>query len=143
MYPIVLIVDDDSDFRSLLEELLEEEGYHAVGAANGEEAIRVLDSLRPDVILVDLIMPVVNGWSLFATIEARSELRDVPVVFLSAVPQMAPAGGALVLKKPLDLPALLTLLDALRPDPCSSRIPIQDGRRVAAGYRTSGSRRRD
>jgi CheY-like chemotaxis protein len=142
MHPIVLVVDDDADFRCLLGELLHEEGYHIVEAANGEEAIEVLDSLRPDVILADLVMPVVNGWSLFATIESRPELRDTPVVFLSALPQMAPAGGSLVLKKPLDLPNLLALLNALRPDPTSSTIPIQTAHRTRPGYRLNTSRRR-
>jgi CheY-like chemotaxis protein len=133
--PIVLIVDDDSDFRSVLGEVLREEGYRIVEATNGEEAIQVLESLTPDLILVDLIMPVVNGWSLFAKIQSRKELRDVPVAFLSAVPQMAPGGGSLVLKKPLDLPALLTLLDAVRPAPSSNEIPLKTAPRSLPGYR--------
>src|ERR1700733_9065245 len=109
--PIVLVVDDDSDFRSMLGEILQDEGCHVVEAADGEEALRVLESLVPDIVLVDLVMPVMNGWALFAAIEARPELRDARIVFLSGVPQMAPPGGLLVLKKPLDLPALMALLD--------------------------------
>jgi CheY-like chemotaxis protein len=85
---IVLIVDDEDEFRSALAEVLREEGHLVVEAANGGEAIRVLESLKPDIILLDLIMPVVNGWSVYATVRQRSELRDVPVAFLSAVPQM-------------------------------------------------------
>jgi CheY-like chemotaxis protein len=141
--PIVLIVDDDSDFRSILAEVLREEGYRIVEATNGEEAIHVLDSLTPDLILADLIMPVVNGWSLFARIQARPELRDVPVAFLSAVPQMAPGGGSLVLKKPLDLPSLLTLLDAVRPEPRSNEIPLKAAPRTAAAYRLRDPKRRN
>ena len=56
--PIVLIVDDDADFRSILGEVLREEGYRIVEATNGEEAIQVLDSLTPDLILADLIMQI-------------------------------------------------------------------------------------
>jgi len=123
--PIVLIVDDDTDFRSTLSEVLRDEGARIVEASNGREAIQVLDSLTPDLILVDLIMPILNGWSLFAVIQTRPELRDVPVAFLSAVPQMAPRGGSLVLKKPLDLQALLTLLDAVRPKTCSSDVTLK------------------
>ncbi len=134
-HPIVLIVDDDADFRGVLAEVLREEGYRTVEATNGEEATHVLDSLTPDLILADLIMPVVNGWSLFARIQARPELKEVPVAFLSAVPQMAPGGGSLVLKKPLDLPALLTLLDAVRPEPLSNEIPLKAVPRSAPGYR--------
>jgi CheY-like chemotaxis protein len=111
--PTILIVDDDADFRCALGEVLQEEGHHIVEAANGQEAIQLLDSLTPDLILVDLMMPVLNGWSLLAAIWERPQLREVPIAVLSAVPQMAPGGASLVLKKPLDLPALLALLKAL------------------------------
>jgi two-component system, OmpR family, response regulator len=111
--PIALIVDDDADFRSALAEILQSEDCHVVEAANGEEAITILDSVTPDVILVDLIMPVMSGWSLFDVIARREELRDVPVVFMSGAPQAAPEGGSLVLKKPFDLPTLLGLLRAV------------------------------
>ncbi len=140
--PLALIVDDDPDFRNVLCELLEDEGFRTTAAANGTEALEVLDSVTPDVILIDLIMPVMNGWSLFAHIDARPELNAVPIVFLSAVPQMAPAGGSLILKKPLDLPALLTLLDALRPAPTSGEMRIQASPRTAPDYRLVTSRRK-
>ena len=132
--PIVLIVDDDSDFRGVLAEVLRDEGYRTLEATDGEQAIQVLDSLTPDLILADLIMPKINGWSLFAKIQARPELHDVPIAFLSAVPQMAPGGGSLVLKKPLDLPALLTLLDAVRPAPTSHEIPLKSVPRTQPGH---------
>jgi CheY-like chemotaxis protein len=139
--PIVLIVDDDADFRVVLGDLLRDEGYRIVEAANGEEALRVLDSLKPDVIVIDLIMPVVNGWALFAAIERRRELRGVPLVFLSAVPKTAPGGGWLVLQKPLKLHSLLTLLTALRHEPDSSK-SSQAGRARAAEPRERQATRR-
>src|ERR1700722_20234482 len=138
--PIALLVDDDADFRSVLGEVLEGEGYWIVEAANGREAIRVLNSLRPDVILIDLLMPVINGWSLFAAIEDRPELRTVPVVFLSALPHMAPGGGSLILKKPLDLPALMKLLDALGPGSSPSEMRLKAAPRTAPAYRLRGGR---
>jgi CheY-like chemotaxis protein len=138
--PIALLVDDDADFRSVLGEVLEGEGYWIVEAANGREAIRVLNSLRPDVILIDLLMPVMNGWSLFAAIEDRPELRTVPVVFLSALPHMAPGGGSLILKKPLDLPALMKLLDALGPGSSPSEMRLKAAPRTAPAYRLRGGR---
>ena len=140
--PIVLIVDDDADFRGVLADLLRDEGYRTVDAANGQEALCVLDSLKPDVMVIDLIMPVVNGWTLFAAIEKRRELQDVPLVFLSAVPQMSPGGGSLVLRKPLNLHSLLTLLNALRPMPPSSEIRLKSARRTAPEYRLDGCKDR-
>jgi CheY-like chemotaxis protein len=138
----VLIVDDDPDFRRVLSDVLQDEGYTVVDAANGQEALQVLDTLIPDVIVLDLIMPVLNGWSLFAEIEARPELRNVPIVFLSGVPQMAPGGGSLVLKKPLDLDHLLRLLDALRPVPPSSEIRLKGAPRTIPVYRLRSSKGR-
>jgi two-component system OmpR family response regulator len=138
--PIALIVDDDTDFRSVLGEVLADEGYRIIEAANGDEAMTVLDSLKPDVILIDLLMPIVNGWSLFALIEERHELRSVPVVFLSAVAHMAPGGGSLVLKKPLDLPELLKLLDALRSSETSSEMRLKAWPRTTPSYRLRDSR---
>jgi CheY-like chemotaxis protein len=128
--PIAFIVDDDDDFREVLREVLHEEGYDVVEASNGAEAIAVLDTVTPDVMLIDLLMPVMNGWALFATVEGRPDLRSVPVVFLSAVPQMAPPGGSLILKKPLDLPGLTTLLNALRRAPASGEIAIKSAPRL-------------
>jgi CheY-like chemotaxis protein len=141
-HPIALIVDDDEDFRVALAEILRDDGCHVVEAANGQDAISVLDAVTPDVIVVDLIMPVMNGWALFAAIEARPELRSVPVAFMSGVPQMAPGGASLILKKPFDLPTLLTLLDAVGHGPASSEIRLKAQSRTAGGYRSNTVPRR-
>jgi CheY-like chemotaxis protein len=122
--PIALLVDDDDEFRSLFADVLREEGYEVFEAANGVEALSRLAVVTPDVIVVDLVMPVMNGWALHATLRKRPELHSIPVVFLSALGSMAPPGGAMVVTKPLDLPRLTTLLDALRPQGLSGNIPI-------------------
>jgi CheY-like chemotaxis protein len=122
---IALLVDDDNDFRSLFSEVLREEGYGVVEASNGVEAMAVLDELTPDVLLIDLVMPTMNGWALFRRLQQRSELRTVPVVFLSAMPQLAPVGGAMTVSKPLTLQNLTALLEALRPARTSSEIPLK------------------
>jgi CheY-like chemotaxis protein len=114
--PIALIVDDETDFRTLLGEVLREEGYVVVDAADGAHALQILDCLIPDVMILDLLMPVMDGWELYAVVERRSELASVPVVFLSAVSQQAPESGSLIVKKPLDLRGLTALLKAIHPD---------------------------
>jgi CheY-like chemotaxis protein len=139
--PIVLLVDDDSDFRSVLGEILRDEGCHVEEAADGEEALHMLESIVPDLLMVDLMMPVLNGWSLFAAIEGRPELRDVTVVFLTGVPQMAPAGGSLVLKKPLDLPALMALLDTVRAESPRSEMRLKAAPRSYPAYRAYHAKR--
>jgi CheY-like chemotaxis protein len=113
--PVVLIVDDDADFRTVMTEVLRDEGCAVVEAEDGQAALHVLDVLTPDVIFVDLMMPTMNGWSLYAELQERPELDAVQIVVLSAAPRMAPVGAPLVLKKPLDLPNLIRLVEALRP----------------------------
>jgi two-component system response regulator (stage 0 sporulation protein F) len=117
--PIALIVDDETDFRSLLGEVLRADGYVVVDAPDGAQALHILDCVIPDVMILDLRMPIMSGWELYSAVEGRPELRDVPVVFLSAVPQSAPDGGALIVRKPFDLRRLGTLLKALHPAPRS------------------------
>ena len=139
--PLAFLVDDDNDFRTLFGEVLREEGYQVIEAANGMEAMALLDSHTPDVMLIDLAMPVMNGWALFAALERRPELRSVPVVFLSAMPHMAPGGGSLVIGKPLNVTSLTTLLAALRPNSPSGEVPLKTSPRIAPVYDLRPSRR--
>jgi DNA-binding response OmpR family regulator len=78
----VLVVDDDVDVRSLVSELLTRAGYSVSQAPNGREALRLLYDQRPDLIVLDVSMPELDGW---ATLERIRELSDVPVVMLSAL----------------------------------------------------------
>jgi DNA-binding response OmpR family regulator len=78
----VLVVDDDADVRSLVSELLARAGYAVSQAPNGREALRLLYDQRPDLIVLDVSMPELDGW---ATLERIRELSDVPVVMLSAL----------------------------------------------------------
>lgn len=82
----ILVVEDDEDNRDILRTLLTLRGYGVVEAADGQRAVEVALAARPDLILMDLRMPVMNGLSAARAIRQRPEphLRDVPVVALSA-----------------------------------------------------------
>lgn len=80
----VLVVDDDPNTLELLEEYLHLDGYRAVGACNGDEALRVLQAGRIDLILLDIQMPKRDGFATLGEIQKRSEWRDIPVIFLSS-----------------------------------------------------------
>jgi CheY-like chemotaxis protein len=81
----ILIVDDDTDLRRALTELLEEEGYVVEGAADGRDALAKLqDGLRPALILLDLMMPGMNGWDFRKAQLDDPELRALPVVVVTA-----------------------------------------------------------
>jgi len=80
----VLVVDDDADNRDFLVELLTSEGYEVAAASDGIKALEEARAMRPDVILLDLIMPVMNGWE-FRDVQLRDPgLASVPVVIVSA-----------------------------------------------------------
>jgi CheY-like chemotaxis protein len=82
----VLVVDDDLSVRTALKELFETEGYEVVLAANGRAALNHLrGGLRPCVILLDLMMPIMDGWDFRAEQLASEDLRDIPVFILTAV----------------------------------------------------------
>jgi DNA-binding response OmpR family regulator len=77
----VLVVDDDPDIRGLVKELLERQGYGVSEAANGKDALRSLYATPPDVVLLDVSMPELDGWQ---TLERIRDLSDVPVAMLTA-----------------------------------------------------------
>jgi CheY-like chemotaxis protein len=122
----ILIVDDDTDFREALRQVLEEEGCAVQEAADGKIALAVLQSdAPPQLILLDLEMPVMNGWDLYAALQKDPALATIPVAVLSAVAPMRPAGSMHVLNKPIDLPNLLGLLHAIEaPDEPSSVVRL-------------------
>jgi DNA-binding response OmpR family regulator len=78
----VLVVDDDADVRTLVGELLTRAGYRISEAPDGRAALRVLYDERPDLVLLDVSMPELDGWG---TLERIREVSDVPVVMLSAL----------------------------------------------------------
>ena len=77
----VLVVDDDADIRGLVRELLERQGYDVTEAANGRDGLRALYASPPDVVLLDVSMPELDGWETLARIR---DLSDVPVAMLTA-----------------------------------------------------------
>jgi CheY-like chemotaxis protein len=82
--PSVLIVEDDRDTREALREILESEGFPVLEAEHGQQALARLEDVRPGVILLDLIMPVMNGWELYAALKSSSAHQSIPVVVTSA-----------------------------------------------------------
>jgi CheY-like chemotaxis protein len=81
----VLVVDDDDNTRRFLTVALEENGYEAVTAADGEEGYQRLKESIPDLILLDVMMPKKTGFSLFKQIRKEEGLKDIPVIMLTGV----------------------------------------------------------
>jgi CheY-like chemotaxis protein len=108
-----LIVDDDAEYRAVLGAVLEGEGCTVYTADSGKTALEVLGVIRPDLLVVDLMMPVMNGWDFCAALEQKPELVDIPLVILSGVARFRPFGRLRVLSKPLRLNTLIGLLDII------------------------------
>ncbi|MTV25059.1 response regulator [Nitriliruptoraceae bacterium ZYF776] len=80
----VLVVDDEPDVRLLCRVNLEFEGYEVREAADGEAALAALAASRPDAVLLDVMLPVIDGWQILDHIKSDPHLREVPVVMLTA-----------------------------------------------------------
>jgi two-component system alkaline phosphatase synthesis response regulator PhoP len=80
----ILIVDDEREIRELLRYNLERQGYKVITAQEGEEALRRIFSARPDLVLLDLLLPGLNGLEILRELRAEPSTRDLPVLLLTA-----------------------------------------------------------
>ncbi len=121
----ILIVEDDSDTRELLREILEVEGYRVETAADGGKALRLLKSARPQLVLLDLMLPGLSGREIIQAIRADPQLCDLPVVALSASVSRQPLapGATRFFSKPFRLNELLEAVQELT-GPGSSTQPF-------------------
>ncbi|MEN8191091.1 MAG: response regulator [Thermodesulfobacteriota bacterium] len=83
----ILIVDDNNMSLEVHSAILKDAGYHVVAGRNGEEALQVTTSLTPDIILLDVMMPGIDGFSLCRKLRENPTLTDVPVIFLTSLSQ--------------------------------------------------------
>ena len=111
----ILIVDDHEDHRMLLVEYLQPLGFTLEEAGNGQEGIAIAEKFDPDVILVDLVMPVMNGQEMIQQIKQNPQLRDKVIVMVSANVQSIIDSSDIdcdsFLAKPVDLEQLLRFLE--------------------------------
>lgn len=119
----VLIVEDDADIRNLLVEELRQDGLRVALAHNGQQALSILANLRPRLLLLDLMMPLVSGWQVLDRLRADPDTLSLPVLVMTANGQDGPLGEVL-LHKPFPLDELLRRVHAMlqRPeaDPSSA-----------------------
>ena len=103
----VLVVEDVDFNRELIVQLLEDK-YHVIEAVNGQQGVELADRERPDLILMDLSLPVMDGWEATRRLKANDDLRSIPVIALTAHAMVGDEGKALAagcddyLVKPLD-----------------------------------------
>jgi DNA-binding response OmpR family regulator len=84
----ILLVDDEEDILDFLELILEEQGYKVVKANSGREALAAAQMHRPELILLDIMMPEMDGWEVLKLLKADEEVSDIPVAMLTARAEM-------------------------------------------------------
>ncbi|HEY3897758.1 MAG TPA: response regulator [Chthoniobacter sp.] len=83
--PQVLLIDDDPTVHDLVRRFLQKEGFQMVGALSGQEGLELARKLRPSIIVLDVMMPAMDGWSVLTKLKGDAELSDIPVVMLTMV----------------------------------------------------------
>ena len=83
--PLILLCDDDPSIRTVVKATLEQQNYQAITVASGQEAINQAAELQPDVILLNLMMPEMNGWETLATLKEQPATKNIPVLILSGL----------------------------------------------------------
>jgi CheY-like chemotaxis protein len=112
----ILVVDDDEMVLMALNELLTPEGYEVHQVSSGAEALKRLHETPYDILLLDVIMPEMDGFELCRRIREREDCKEVPIVFLTAKSreedraQGLEVGGNLFLSKPISPEKLLTII---------------------------------
>jgi DNA-binding response OmpR family regulator len=112
----ILIAEDERDIRDLIAFTLRFAGYEVFAAGNGEEAVEMTSKVNPDLILMDVRMPRMTGYEACRAIKSNVDVKDIPVVFLSA------KGQESEIQQGLDAGAEDYLLKPFAPDQLTTRV---------------------
>lgn len=112
----ILTADDDPTILKLMKQELEERGYRVIQATNGQAALRMAESQKPDLILLDVAMPISTGISAFQGIRQSPTIKHIPVIFMTSVPSstiyptVEQGSRVAHVKKPVDIEDLASLI---------------------------------
>lgn len=115
----VLVVDDEEDIRDLVHAILTGNGYEVFKAATGEEALTKVVALKPDLVILDVVMPGISGLEVCRLIKAKPNLKKIRVLMLSALSRdvdrkmITDSGADGYLRKPFSVQDLLSKIDGL------------------------------
>ncbi len=114
----ILLVDDEPDFLIVMEKLLKKHGYKVSEAINGEGALKKAREERPDLVLLDVMMPDINGWEVCKNLKSSPETKDLPIIMLTVMAEdeslkksFEYAGADWHVTKPFDIDLLFSILD--------------------------------
>jgi DNA-binding response OmpR family regulator len=141
----VLLVDDDPMVRGSLNDVLVAEGYNVFWAENGQKAIELANEMNIDLVLLDLNMPVKNGWDTFEQLTREHSL--VPIIIITARPNQVftavSAGAGALLEKPMDIQTLLNAMKKLLSEPQDQRLARLVGKSANFEYKAAAETQRE
>jgi CheY-like chemotaxis protein len=118
--PFILFIEDERPMLELVRQSLKLAGHTVTGATSGREGLDLMQKKKPDLLLLDLMMPGINGWDVYRTIKADATLADVPVIVITA--KVPPADLVIVqglppaedyITKPFDIASLIRAIEKL------------------------------
>jgi CheY-like chemotaxis protein len=117
----ILVVDDEFGIGELLEALLQDDGHRVLTAMNGRHALEQIAAAKPDLVISDLMMPVMDGGALLAALRENADLKDTPFMLMCALPEASIAdrvsGYDAFLRKPFKLAEISKLVARLLKSP--------------------------
>jgi CheY-like chemotaxis protein len=122
----ILVVDDDENILSLERTILEQKGFDVTAAAGGAEALKLLAGQVFDLVLLDVMMPEIDGFTVCRKIKEDPRLKDVPVIFLTAkgggeaLAEGFESGAVMYINKPFTANKLLTIVNTMLDTPSPS-----------------------
>ena len=133
----ILLVDDDPTVRDSLNDVLVAEGYFVIPAENGQQALDFASKSLVDLVLLDLNMPVKNGWDTFERLTAEHPL--IPIIIATARPNQLftalNAGVGALMEKPMDIPTLLRTMEKLLAESAEQRLARLAGQNPEFHYK--------
>ena len=119
----ILSIEDDAEMRGLIQLIFERQGHRVIGAKRGEFGLEFLHSLKPDVLLLDLMLPDIDGWDIYQQMKDDEDLAQIPVIVVSArsEAQDAAAGFKVIgndryVEKPFEIQHLINTVNEVLED---------------------------
>ncbi len=118
----ILFADDEPDIAAIVKRKLELEGYEVIVKTNGRQALAALQEVKPDLVILDVMMPEMNGWDVCRKMKENESTGSIPVIILTAKTQnmdelMSYESGAdRYVSKPIDFPLLINAVEELLPE---------------------------
>ncbi len=83
----VVVIEDDPEMINLVKIILKKEGFDVTGAMGGRDGLDAIEHISPDLVLLDLMMPDIDGWEVYQTMKASDQMKNIPVIIITAKAQ--------------------------------------------------------